>query len=68
MRYVELELAGDLPVRAVPCNGHERQNCSGRRVEHDGPLEAAGGFLLPSPRSLSETNPAVIAAAVNAHS
>ena len=55
--YVELELAGDDPARVYPGTAIHLQNCSGGRVEHDGLLEAARRFPLPSPRSPPETNP-----------
>ena len=42
--YVELELAGEDPVRVYPGTAIHLDSCSGCGAEHDGLLEAARRF------------------------
>lgn len=42
--YVELELAGEDPVRVFPGTAIHLASCPGCRVDHDGLMEAAHRF------------------------
>jgi hypothetical protein len=47
--YVEMELAGEDPVRAFPGTAIHLQSCPGCQADHDGLLEAARRFAEVKP-------------------